>query len=590
MKAGEQSFKFITNTSRYRIPFFQRGYVWDDGNWAPMLEDFLGNKDGQFFGSIILKHQKKGTNDPGSTALVVDGQQRLTTMSILLKAVKDSLNIVEGNVLNTTVNQYLFFQPDITSGESFTRIEHSKVDRDAFEFVLRSSASDVLASNSQSRIVQCYKFFYRELQHINDNDRKWLLNRFVNNVDPFLVVIDLDEKDDEQSIFDTINSAGVRLSYADTIKNLIFQVALAKAGPSHEQDVYSLYDATWFASFEGDESSREYWQREAQSIRVKRTMLEVFLHSFAIIHKFYDPRQDSLGQLPSLFRKKLEGMETYVDVKNFIETLSKDAEVYRDKLGKFAEAREFEYDDYIGRLFHILDQCNVLTFHPYLLHLFTKYHCDEVALKARCADLERFVMRQYAAHSTTRQNNTFCVEFIEDEGAVRRCADDISQSEIDSHLCAIGNRQAKLILFWIELYRRYIDKYESEKKKKYGYHLEHILPQKWETHWTNVPIKDENGVEVCDSEMAKATRNKKCYEIGNMTLLNGSLNIMISNSTFSKKISGEGRKKGIKDYAELHITKDDILKPYELGDVVWDEEHITRRSKQLIKEFHALWG
>ena len=589
MKAEEQSFKFITNTSRFRIPFFQRGYVWDERNWAPMLEDFLDNKNGQFFGSIILKHLTKGTSDRGSTALVIDGQQRLTTMSILLKAIKDSLNIVDGDV-NTAVNQYLFFKPDITCDESFARIEHSKVDKEAFEFVLRSRADDVLTSSSHSGIVQCYKYFFNALQNVDEGGRKGLLNRFVNNEDPFLVVIDLDEKDNEQAIFDTINSAGVRLSYADTIKNLIFQAAIAKAGRGREQEVYSLYETTWFASFEGDEGSRGYWQREAQSIRVKRTMLEVFLHSFAIIHGFYDPRQDSLGQLPSLFNKKMEAAETFDDVKKFITTLAEDAAVYREKLGKFAEAQEFTYGDYVGRLFHILDQCNVLTFHPYLLHLFTKYQNDEAMLKGRFAELERFVMRQYAAHSTTRQNNTYCIEFIMDEGTVRRHADEIQQQEIDSHLRAIGNRQAKLILFWIELYRRHNDRFESEKTKKYCYHLEHILPQKWEEHWSDVPIKGNDGNPITDVEKAKVVRYEKCYEIGNMTLLNGSLNIVISNSSFTKKINGDGRKKGIKDYAELHITKDDILRPFENGDVVWDEECITRRSNRLIDEFHVLWG
>ncbi len=111
MKAGEQSFRFITNTSKFEIPFFQRGYVWDEDNWGPMLEDFLNNKEGQFFGSIILKHKIKRSSDTGSTALVIDGQQRLTTMSILLKAVNDSLDMA-AETIHEAAYPYLYFKPD----------------------------------------------------------------------------------------------------------------------------------------------------------------------------------------------------------------------------------------------------------------------------------------------------------------------------------------------------------------------------------------------------------------------------------------------------------------------------------------------
>lgn len=589
MEAGEQSFKFVTHTSNFVIPFFQRGYVWDDRNWAPMLEDFLQNKSSQFFGSIILKHLRKHTNDVGSKALVIDGQQRLTTMSILLKSVNDSLHLPGGG-LHDQAYPYLFYKPNALRDESYTRITHSKIDKQAFEFVLRSSAEQICASNSPSRIVACYKYFFKELEKCSQEDKEWLFNRFVNSEEPFLVVIDLEEKDDEQSIFDTINSAGVRLSYADTIKNLLFQVALQKAGAGKEEQIYKLYETTWFDDFEGDADSRDYWQREAQSVRVKRTMLEVFLHSFAIIQGFYDPRKDNLSQLPTLYRDKVKEMESIEDVSAFLKALSEAAGIYREKLGSFGAIKTFSYADGVGRLFHILDQCNVLTFHPYLLHLFCKYQNDEAMLKARFVELERFVMRQYAAHATTRQNNAYCVEFINDESSVKRAADAIPTGEIEAHLKAIGNRQAKLILFWIELYRRHVDKLEVEKDRHYAYQLEHVLPQKWEAHWLSVPVFDDSGSQVIDPEKARNARNHKCYEIGNMTLLSSSLNVAISNSQFDVKINGEGRKKGIRQYAELHITKDDILKPYDDGDKTWDEVRITNRTTKLIHEFMNLWG
>ena len=128
------------------------------------------------------------------------------------------------------------------------------------------------------------------------------------------------------------------------------------------------------------------------------------------------------------------------------------------------------------------------------------------------------------------------------------------------------------------------------KELKYSYSLEHIMPQKWEQYWGGVPQKFKpDGVSMSQEE-ATRDRYEKVYSIGNMTLLTTALNSSLRNFEFSRKVEGEGRKRGIKQYASLSITQDDIVKPYDLGDRrIWDEEKIISRTGKLESEILAIW-
>ena len=89
MKAEAMSFTFLGNEGVVKIPFFQRGYIWNKNNWEDMLTDLFDDQKSHFLGSLILKQQEKQSGKP-KEVLVIDGQQRLTTMSVLLKALYDS--------------------------------------------------------------------------------------------------------------------------------------------------------------------------------------------------------------------------------------------------------------------------------------------------------------------------------------------------------------------------------------------------------------------------------------------------------------------------------------------------------------------
>ena len=191
--------------------------------------------------------------------------------------------------------------------------------------------------------------------------------------------------------------------------------------------------------------------------------------------------------------------------------------------------------------------------------------------------------------SETKSYNKICKEFIKDNSAIDTKLTEQTDDEVKNGLTSIVNKNATLLLFWVELYRRANDSKQSVKELKYNYSLEHLMPQKWEEYWSKVAIVDVDGNVIPDKEIAKRERYSKIYQIGNMTLLNSSLNTSLRNYEFDRKIKGEGRKKGIKDYADLGITRFDILTPYENGDKIWNEKKIIDRTESLATDIIKIW-
>ncbi len=195
------------------------------------------------------------------------------------------------------------------------------------------------------------------------------------------------------------------------------------------------------------------------------------------------------------------------------------------------------------------------------------------------------------AREETKSYNKLCKEFIKNKSSIDSQITKIGKDRIAHGLRSISNKDAALVLFWIELKRRHEDNKESLKELKYSYSLEHIMPQKWEEHWGEqaVPYVDHCN-DINTSSLSKEKRQKVIYHIGNMTLLNSALNTSLRNYSFDCKIKGDGRKKGIKAYSDLKITKDDIVAPLENGEETWNEYSIINRTRKLEEEFNSIWS
>ena len=197
MDAGKSTISGVFNGSRLlEIPFYQRAYVWGEEQWERFLGDMefvTASKRPYFLGSIILKQASSGNtwSEVSEVRTVIDGQQRLTTMVIFFKA------------LCARIDADRLFERDFVLETGEVALRHGKYDRQDFEKVVSATGCEPVEGSSS--IVLAYNYFLK-----NIDPEKVDRNTIKSNVQ--FVCIDLTEGEDEQQIFDTINSLGVRLT------------------------------------------------------------------------------------------------------------------------------------------------------------------------------------------------------------------------------------------------------------------------------------------------------------------------------------------------------------------------------------------
>lgn len=310
-----------------------------------------------------------------------------------------------------------------------------------------------------------------------------------------------------------------------------------------------------------------------------RDNIEILLHAVAVIAGFYDPERHSLSQLAALYKTEIAKLSTANAVTSFVAQITRYAALYREHLEPLDGA--LEDGDHLQRLLHLLETFDVSTFLPFVL--FALGRKDELERTRLLRQLERLVVRRAVAGQETRFYNRLTRELVQRPEALAELLEKTSDQEVAKGLRGIGNKTAAVLLFWVELRRRARDRHFDEKALVFRYTLEHVMPQKWETHWP-LPLKTKADGAVMSAEEAKTDRTQKVYWLGNMTLLTGSLNSSLKNKDFERKVNGHGRMRGMKRYASLSITKDVI------AETSWDEAKIEARTAALEKEILAIWS
>lgn len=605
MEAHGQPLRFLCDEQILEIPFFQRAYVWNDDNWKDLLEDLLKTSGSHFLGSIILKRAKSitGTADK---AIIIDGQQRLTTLSILIKALYDSIDNKRAKLINDAT-EALFYSLKSSDSDYLLTINHSHNDRKQFEEVMGSVVDGEIKSPILSKlneikeddprllIKRCYKFFYTQLMSISNEERINLWDNLFDKNNKILVVIDLDDNDQEQKIFDTINSSGVRLTSTDIIKNALYQKLIELTKDSDK--IAEYYKRTWAETFEKDDSVVAYWNKEKSMGRLWRQNSELLLQTVAIIKGIFDvDKKHTIQQLADLYKTEIEGY-TEQQLYDFIEEITKYANIYKEHIPDFNGKENFEYNNteieaVEQRVLHILDKNDISTFNPYIIYIFNTYEGQDKVIIEKLREIEKYVMTYLITKKPTKNFNKDCTTFINDKtgNEIKNRLKDFTNAELKAGIVSkVSNKLGAEILFWIELKRRLAPKYDT-KTLQFNYQLEHIMPQKWETNWSNVDYVDEQGNILQKNDDNKSRRYEKVYSLGNMTLLNGRLNASISNNNFQKKMEGDGKKKGVIKYSSLSVTKDDLVESIYNKGKQWNEQVIHERENYLGNEVVELWG
>jgi len=237
---------------QYIVPYFQRPYVWDEDNWVSFWENILqifrdyqeGKDREHFIGTLILK--QKTAEELGQNQYdLIDGQQRLTTVSILLRCFYDSC---KGNLpkLKEQINRLLILEN--AKGEKFIKIKNCRIDLPYFTAVIQEGKTETLP-NQEHRILRAYDYFKKQVQSFTDNEIDTLIKIILEKVSVISMLLSSD--DDEQVIFDTINSLGVKLTTAELLKNHIFK----------DEKLEDLYITLWEPMFEADELTVQFWDK-----------------------------------------------------------------------------------------------------------------------------------------------------------------------------------------------------------------------------------------------------------------------------------------------------------------------------------------
>lgn len=563
--------------TKLHIPFFQRQYVWSKDNWEELFNTFLEERT-PFIGSIIVKQLQNRNNEVD----VIDGQQRLTTLSILIKAFYDSLNIEDKKTAYNNILTIFYSSKSILSKEYSLRLNHSRLDRNDFENIMSFdySLKDGCTSN-ETGIMGCYNYFFNRISSLKLEDYQKFLNMFEKLTDEkfsYLVLIQLSSEADEQTIFDTLNTTGVMLTASDTIKNVIYKT-LGKMYEDEDfiepqEKLINFYVKTWENIFES-ESNKDYWNSTLVTGRFNRTYLEFFLYCYGVLSGIYTSYDNKINDLSSVYKAYLKKVSTSNELEEFLLRMVDYAQTFKNgfKYGVNNKYYTYKRDDVLDRLLQFLYITDTTSVYPYVIKILYDYKNDDHEINIQLHKLEKMlVINHLTANSTKTKNyNKLVMSLISDPSKIDIELSDIKDNKNYSLLKKPSNKVANMYLFWIELYKRR-DQKKDVNSLPYNFTLEHIMPKKWKKNWKEYPsIKHSDGTEYSMLEKADI-RDEAVKSIGNMTLLKSKLNSRISNAPYSEKRSK------IKEYVSLELNKD-LLKNYP----EWSENEISTREKELIK-------
>ncbi len=606
----------FTRSRRYVVPLFQRPYVWgEEGEWAPLWEDIreraeeILERDGEgqtrirdhFLGAIVL-HQIPTFGKQLAAVEVIDGQQRLTTLQLMLAAFRDLVPRSEEDLvielLGLTKNRGVMAGPT----ERF-KVWPTNADRGVFETVMNATSVDAVEAaypqirrkykrsyEPRPRLVEAYLYFSRAIRDFCvpggeesfDTGRAYaILEALRKHLQ--LVVIELEEGDDPQVIFETLNARGVPLLPSDLVRNYIF----LQAG-RNDENADELYTRLWQDYDErpaetGHPEGARFWKLEERQGRLKRTRLDLFLYHYVL------SRSEAPFSLNHLYEAFREWWETDRSrrVGNELTELRRHSDLFAQLIVPPGDSR-------LDRFAQRLKTLDTAMLYPVLLYLCgTPGRVKEVELNGIVEDLESYVVRRMVCGFSTKNYNKFFL------GLVRRLRQHevVDRSHVQAFLLdgrgsaaewpsdaafqrawlnkpvdiLLQRGRAAMVLEALEEAMR------SSKTEGVQYPgsltVEHVLPQQWRESDYPLPAPAQGE----DEEVVRSRRYALLHSFGNLTLLTQSLNSSVSNGPFPKKRD---------QIAEHSLLK---MNTAFRGLSEWGEADILARGSELFEVAKQIW-
>lgn len=592
---------------RYVIPVFQRPYVWNEKDqWEPLWEDVVeranaefmatrGEQACHFLGAVVIQ-QRDSWGDELLAHDVIDGQQRLTTLQILLTAFRDVAtaagdNTVAAGLLGWIRNPNAIASPEI---EQF-KVWPTKRDVEQFRLVATAGSREAVEKVHpltyrrkrplpRPRMVEAYLYFHGRIG-------EWLMEegadraaerakvlRRVFDRRLQLVSIELSNTEDPQTIFETLNARGVPLLASDLLRNYVFQRAQG------ENEADKLYKQYW-ARFEVPDNPAvpdgiRFWEVEERQGRLCRARLDLFVHHYLAMKR----------------GKDIAGGRLFPEYKEWIEqekrpfsSLEEELKDFTRYAGLFVSLVRPDTSDSVGRFASRLRALDTSTVYPLVLGLLGNSELPATELEGIFTRLESFIVRRLICGRTNKNYNRLFLQLLRDfeAGGQWTCAafttfltalkgeavDWPTDSEFASCWTTIDAYTA-LKPGRVEILLRSVEEAmtsagSEQVRIESRLTVEHILPQEWHTHW---PLPA-----AVEQEAAMEQREEVIHDFGNLTLLTQPLNSAASNAAASQKLPliAQQSKLALNTYFQNRTT--------------WSEEDIRERGRKLFEMAKKVW-
>ena len=456
-------------------------------------------------------------------------------------------------------------------------LRHGRNDVDAFEKIMATEEPQELPNpEPSSRVIEAFNYFVKNMDEAKLDIMAIMMNtQFVR--------IDLDVDEDEQQIFDTINSLGVNLTTSELLKNYFFS-----------RETVSEYVSKWEAVFEKDDDAKVYWNSEIETGRIKRALIDIFFDAYFQLFvqdkKYNITNEDkiSYARVDKLALSYQHFINTYCGGnKNVILGQMKDyASCFMQTFRPDLCGMNTPAGCGIERLNVVVFGLKTSTLIPYVLYI-AKNVFDEKERNMMYGVLESYIMRRMVVHASTKNyNNLFTsliLNSVLDADSLRtrlKSANDVTTYIPDDDELRSGFEKSKLVnlqsrgvIYLIESRIRP----ENSSTALLGfnnYSLEHMMPKKWRNNWS-----------PCESEEDEKKRDTLLLTLGNLAIIPQALNASIRDENWKTKKAGKGNKLGLDICAAGLITVHNALQKEE-----WTEIDIKERSAWLCDQAKSIWA
>ena len=554
MKAVEASFlTFLKKSEQLEIPIYQRTYSWSRKEcmqlWTDLVHTIVEEIDGHFVGSIVYIATGIYVVGGINRIEVIDGQQRLTTVSLMMLALARALEPRgdEGaRLARRLMRDYLLQDDELMSGaiERY-KLLPTKGDRETY---MRLVDGQEIDPTSAPRLVGAYQLFREQIQRSPIEPEKLL-----NGIERLLMVdIGLDrEHDNPQLIFESLNSTGLDLSQADLIRNYVLMGKPPKVQAA-------IYNNSWYPLEQLFPTDRQY-------------MFDQFVRDYLTMETTQIPKIDAVYEaFKSLARSSKEDAGELV------------AELYRHSKNWVMLAFDRATDPALRAAIADLNQLRVEVAYPFLLAVLNDRDHGTISdadLVAIVRLIESYVFRRsLAGIPTNTLNKTFAAlageidknNYIESLQAALLLKESYVRFPTDTEVSdALRVRDVYNFRNRNYLLRRL----ENFGRKEYvdvdSYTIEHVMPQ---NNDLSPEWQDELGPNW------REIHEKYLHTLGNLTLTG--YNSELSDKSFREKLSMQG---GFKE-SPLRLNSQYLAKLSH-----WNEQEIQSRAEQLINTVLEIW-